>query len=233
MKQAENNDTIVDTSTLTQDDLQDAYEKLAKKYSELKESNDNLNQKLHQEISHKKVLENTLNDVQNELDSINVVNSKELSQLVKKNEEVRIKNQSLIMEKNVLENKIDDLTATINQLNKEVKEVRGLLAVKAIKPRVSDTLAKSLEIENENLRTTINEMKEQAEELTIKYSISANKVEELTERLECVQDNLDSKKVELDEKIELMEHLQEKMHELSTEVTLLRNSAVNDDNSEF
>ncbi|KAL7042898.1 hypothetical protein ACKWTF_001328 [Chironomus riparius] len=231
MKSNKYNDTIVDTSTLTQDDLQDAYEKLAKKYFEFKKINDDLNQKLHQEISHKKSLENTLNDVQNELDSINEVNSKAISQIEKKNEELRNKNQNLIMEKIVLENKVDDLAAKIQQLNEEVKEVRGLLAVKAIKPRVSDTYAKSIELENENLRTTINEMKEKAEEVTIKYSESASKVEELTEKLACVQDNLESKKVELEEKTESLEHLQEKMHEMSSELTLLKNSAGPDDNN--
>ena len=76
-------------------------------------------------------------------------------------------------------------------------------------------------------------MKEQAEEVTMKYSESASKVEELTERLACVQDNLESKKVELEEKIELLEHLQEKMHEMSSELTLLKNSAGPGDNSEL
>ncbi|XP_070492402.1 putative leucine-rich repeat-containing protein DDB_G0290503 [Chironomus tepperi] len=231
MKTNKNNDTIVDISTLAQDDLHDAYEKLAQKYSELKENNDDLNQKLHQEISHNKVLQNTLSDVQNELDSINEVNSKEKIQIERRNEELKNKNQNLTMEKIALENKIDDLGVIIDQLNKELKEVRGLLAVKAIKPRVSDTYAKSLEIENENLRTTINEMKEHAEQLTIKYAESASRIEEFTERLACVQDNLESKKVELEEKNEALEHLQEKVHEMSTELTLLRNSAGPDDNN--
>lgn len=227
----ENNDTIVETSALSHDDLLDAYEKLAQKYSELKDQNDCLNQKLHHEICQKRGLENTLIDIQSELDSINDVNEKHLKRIEKKNEELKSKNQSLIMEKLGLENKIDELTSTIEKLNNDLKEVKGFLAVKAIKPRVSDTYAKSLEIENDQLRTTVNEIKEQLTDITMKYAETMSRAEDLTEKLECVQDNLQSKKAELEEKTETLEHLQEKVHELSTELTLLRSSSCQDDES--
>lgn len=233
MALGDQNDTVVETSTLTHDDLQDAYEKLAEKYVNLKKENDCLNQKLHQEISQRKVIENTLNDVQSELDSINEINDKRFRDLEKKNEELKVTNQSLKDDKTMLEGQIDDLIDALDRIKEELKEAKGLLAVRAIKPRVSNTFARSLEIENENLRATVIELKEQIQQLTEQYSECTSRLEELTESNLCLKDNLETKKFELLEKIEMVDHLNEKVHELSTELTLLKNSDSSDDTSKY
>lgn len=217
-------DTIIEAGLLPHDDLVDAYEKLAQTYRELKENHDKVNQKLHQEISQRKVFENSLNDVQSELDSINEVHAKNLSQIKKQNEELKDKQLQLIMEKMTLENKVYDMDCLITELQNECVELKALVMEKSIKPRYSDTFSRSLELENENLRASKNESDEKLKDLKELYENKCMSIDELNEKVACMKDNLESKKSELEEKTESIEQLQEKMHELSSELALIKSS---------
>jgi chromosome segregation ATPase len=224
------NSSTVDISALTHEDLIDAHEKLACSHRELKTQNEILLQQLHNEKLQKKVFKSSLEDLQGELDSINKIHLQKLIQLEKKSDELKEKNQNLIMEKGLLENKVDDLECTINKLHDDCASLKALLVEKSFKPRISDSFAKSLEIENENLRSTINELKEQLDNVTQKYSENDAKIEDFIDKINCLEDNLESKKLELEERNDTVEHLQEKLHEISSELMLLKNTAI-DENS--
>ncbi|KAG5674482.1 hypothetical protein PVAND_004450 [Polypedilum vanderplanki] len=226
------NTTIIElVQELAHDDLVDAYEKLAQSYRELKINHDILNQKLHQEISQRKVYENSLNDIQSELDSINEVYAEKLSQIERKNEEYKERNQKLSMENLNLENKVDEMSSMIRALENECSELKVAVLEKKIKPRYSDTYSKSLELENSELRKTNNNLHEQILEFTERNEMQLRRIEELTENVDCIRDNFESKKAELDERNETIEQLQEKMHELSSELALLKNTSLIDDNN--
>lgn len=224
-----NNDTIVDTTVLTHDDLLDAYEKLSKNYREVRSENDSLQQKLYQEGFQRKTYENSLNDLQSELDSINEVHAANVQQTEKRCEELKEKNQKVTAENQELENRIDDLSARLEDLNSECSELRVLLSEKSIKPRISDTYSKSLEIENENIRAVNVDLQIKLDDIETKFKESLAKIEDFNEKFACMQDNIDTKKLDLEEKNESIEHLQDKLHEISTELALLKNTSCSDD----
>lgn len=227
------NETIVDTSQLTHDDLLDAYEKLAASYRSTKIELDETSQKLHTEIQNRKVHDNLLNDLQSELDQITSAHLEELKQSEKKLDEIKEKNHQLTMEKESLENKIDDFGVTIKELRLEVESLKGLLSEKTIKPRISDTYSKSLEIENEEFRSRNNDLEIQLQAMKEKFFECQSTIEELQEKIKCMDENIESKKAELEEKNEVIENMQEKMHDLSTELASLRNTSELDDGSEY
>lgn len=226
-----NNDTIVDTTQLTHDDLLEAYEKLSSFYRTVKNELDLTSQKLHSEISQRKVLENLVNDFQSELDQANSNQEENLKQSEKKLEELKEKNLQLAMEKHSLERKIDDFGGTIKDLRHEVEELKGLLSEKTFKPRISDSYSKCLESENEEMRAKNHQNEIQLQELMEKYCECQSMIEDYQEKIKCMDENIESKKIELEDKNEVIEHLQEKMHELSTELATLRNPSVLEDNS--
>jgi chromosome segregation ATPase len=228
-----NDNTIIDVQALALDDTLDAYHKLAAAYEQLKVNHEILNQKLHQEISQRKVYQNSLHDVQSELDSISEVHAAKLSRIERKGEEMKEQNQKLAMENVDLESRIDEMVFKIRTLEGECTELKAAVLEKKIKPRYSDTFSKSLELENEGLRRTNNELHAQVIELTQMIESSRAVIEELRESVSCMKDNFEAKKADVDEKNETIEQLQEKMHELSSELALLKNSADQVDNSKL
>lgn len=226
------NDTIIDTAQLTHEDLIDAYEKLANAYRNTKIELDETTQQLHSQKQHRKVCENSLNDLQSELDQVNSIHEESLSQCDRKIEELKAKNLQLTMEKQSLENKIDETGAMIKDLKLEVENLKELLFEKTIKPRISNTYSKSLEEENEVLRNRNIEFEIQQQALNMKIDEFQSMIKRYEEKIKCMHENIDSKKMELEDKNEVIEHMQEKMHELSTELTTLRNSTIADEGSQ-
>lgn len=51
-----------------------------------------------------------------------------------------------------------------------------------------------------------------------------NVIEELSEKVQCLEDNLESKKMEIEEKNDAMESVQEKIQELTVELAVLRSA---------
>lgn len=226
---ASQNDTIIDTSQLTHDDLLEAYDKLASSYRNAKNELDETSQKLHSQNQQRKVFESLERDLQSELDQIHSVHSRNLEQSEKKIESLKQSNQQLMMEKQGLESKIDDFGLTIKELKLEVEGLKGLLSEKSIKPRISDTYSKSLEIENEDLRNRNNDLEIQLQTLNQKLLECATENEEFRDKIKCMDENVETKKTQLEEKNEVIEHMQDKIHELTTELVTLRNTAVVDD----
>lgn len=227
---ASSNDTIVDTSQLTHDDLLEVYEKLANSYKNTKTELDIATQKFHSEYQQRKIFENSQNDLQSELDQINLVHAQILKESEKKVEELKEKNLQLTMEKSSLESKIDETSLAISNLKTEVEGLKDMLAKeKTIKPRISNTYSQSLEVENDQLRNQRNDLEIQLEDVKEKLCEFTTEIVDYREKIKCLEDNVESKKVELEEKNETIEQLQEKMHEMSTELATLRNASISDD----
>lgn len=225
------NDTVVDTNNLTQDDLVDAYEKLANSYRNIKTELDETTQKLHSQNQQRKVYENSLNDLQSELDQINSINASKLLLSEKKSEELKAKNSELTMQNQLLEDKIDHFGITIKELRSEVESLKGLLTEKTYKPRISNAQSDLLESENEQLRSHNIELQFELKEVKEQLSYCNEKIEQYSEKVECLEENAESRKAELDEKIELIDQMQEKINEMTAELFKFSTSTVLDDGS--
>lgn len=225
------NDTIVDVSNLTQDDLLDAYEKLAKSYRNVKVELDETTQKLHSQNQQRKVNENLISDLQSELDQLNFINASELQQCEKRSEEFKAKNSELIMQNQLLEEKIDNFGILITELRSEVESLKGLLTEKTIKPRISDAHTNLLEIENNQLRSRVNDLEFELKDVKEQLADCNEGIEQYREKVKCLEENGESKKAELDEKIEMIDQMQEKINEMTAELFKFSTSTVLDDDS--
>ena len=137
------------------------------------------------------------------------------------------------MEKELLEDKVNNFDGIISNLNQELDKFRGLLSEKTVKPRVSDTYSKSLEIENDQIRSHNHELEIKLEAANEKICEFEMIIEEHRDKIKCLNENIESKKAELEDKNEVIEHLQEKMHELSSELISLRASSATQDESKY
>lgn len=100
------------------------------------------------------------------------------------------------------------------------------MRIAASKPakRVSDTFSQNLERENEHLQLIVNEMQTNLGESTMLNREKQNIIDELRERVQCLEDNLESKKLEVEEKNDAIETVQEKIQELTLELAMLRSA---------
>ena len=221
------NDSIVNSvENMSQDDLVDLYEKLVKSYRHLKEENEKCKQELHHERLQKKTLISTQNDLQSELDSINYTHQKELQAFTEKSssttEHFRKTNQELLADKIQLETDVDELSKQLQDFKIECNELRAKILSHELSPRVSDSFSRNLEIENENLQSMLLELKLKLTETSALNSQNRSRIEELTEKILCLEDNLESKKIDLEEKDDAIETLQEKIHDMTIELALLK-----------
>lgn len=106
----------------------------------------------------------------------------------------------------------------------ECDELRIKVATHKPTKRISDTFSKNLERENEHLQLTINEMQANLSDASSQTRSLQNVIEELSEKVLCLEDNLESKKIEIEEKNDAMESVQEKIQELTVELAMLRSA---------
>lgn len=222
------NTIVADVETLAQDDLVDIYKKLADSYRSVKEENDKCKQNLHHQTQQSKMLINSQNDLQNELENINSIHKIELEELTKKNaaaiENSKELNQELISDKNQLEQKVVDLNKVVLDFKKQCDELKARVADLKPAPRVSDGFSRKMEFENENLRIEMQELQAKLSELSMMHSEKIAQIDNLSEKISCLEDNLDSRKIEIEEKNDAIEGMQEKFLELTAELASLKSN---------
>ena len=222
-------DTIVpEVECLPQEDLVDLYQKLADSYRTKKYENEEFLQQLHYLSQQSKVLVSSQNDLQQELENINTIHNEEIENLERKNvgivENLREKSNELFNDKVYLESRVDELTSNLDELRKELTDVKLKLVQQKPAARVSDGFSRNLETENEQLQRLLNEATETVQESHSQRSVQASKIEELKEKLLCLEDNLETKKAEIEEKNDAIEGLQEKNNELTVEIAMLKSA---------
>lgn len=221
-----NESVVINAGNLSQDDLLEAYKNFGHSYRQLKEEFEKCKQDLHQNRLQKNMLLSTQNDLQHELDSVSSTHQEELEALIEKHcstvEHLKKKNYELQTDKIQLETDIDELAKQLLDSKADCDELKTKVENHKPATRVSDSFSKSLELENENLQLMLKEMAQKLAEREAQSSEQHLKIEELTEKILCLEDNLDSKKSEIEEKNDAMESLQEKVHEMSVELALLK-----------
>lgn len=233
---ASKNDTIVaGVENLSQDDLVDLYHKLAESYRVLKEGNEECKQEFHQQKIQIKILVSSQNHLQNELESINATHDEELQNIIRKNSSVvdhlKITTNELMADKIQLETKVDELNSKLLVIQLEHDKLKTKSLCQRTHTRVSDSFSRNLELENESLQLMLNEVKAKLDEAESESSRKQSRLEEFNEQILCMEDNLESKKSEIEEKNDATEILQEKIHELTVELAMLKTAP--DDPSEF
>lgn len=222
-------DTIVaDVEKLPQDDLVDLYQKLADSYRNVKSENEERKQEIHQTKQQNKTLVRTQIDLQGELENINAAHQQEIDEFVKRGnaavESLKQKNHEVMSDKVQLESRVDELSSQLGQMQKLCEDLTVKLAEKKPLPRISDGFSRRLELENRELQEMFGELKATHDETTNANLERQRQIEELNEKILCLEDNLDSRKTELEEKNEAMEGLQEKLQELTIELAMLKSA---------
>jgi hypothetical protein len=222
-----NNDTIINNlSTLTHDDLIEAYDKLADKYLQQKTESDEQKQQIYnqsQQIRTLMMSQNDLQEMQNEIDIINENHRFEIEEVTRKHslmvDAMRKTSNELENDKVHLEEKINDLEKRVEESNRVCDGLKLELQRKS-KPRESFSHEYQLKIEH--LQQDLNEMKFSFEESQRAIEKKDFYIQELNEEISCLKENLDSKKIEIEEKDETLDSLHEKIQELTMELSMLR-----------
>lgn len=231
-----NNDTIINNlNTLTQDDLIEAYDKLANKYLQQKSENDEQKQQIYnqsQQIRTLMMSQNDLQEMQSEIDIINEKHKVELEEVTRKYsvtfDGMRKTVNEMENDKVQLEEKINDFVKRLEESNRVCDGLKLELLRKS-KPRESFSHEYQLQIEH--LQQDLSEMKFSFEESQRAIEKKNFYIEELNEEISCLKDNLESKKIEIEERNDTLDSLQEKVHELTMELSMLRSIPEDDSKS--
>ena len=163
------------------------------------------------------------------------VHEKELNHINAKNsstfEDLKTKNQELFRFNLNVECKAEILMKELHLLRLELEQSKTVQV--PIKSRLSEDFSSILQLEQENreLKFCLTELREKLELLTKRNTEYEAKQAEFKENIFCLEDNLESKKQEIEEKNDLIESFQEKYQELSLELALLK--AAPEEGSEY
>jgi chromosome segregation ATPase len=220
------NSVVSDVETFAQDDLVVLYNKLAESYCSVKKDLDDCKQELHHQVLQTKMLTSSQNDLQIELENINSYHKQELEAETKKGTSVidnlKLRIQDLVSDKNLLEQSVHDLNNLVFELKRQCNELRENAVLKPVDQ--SDEFCREHEMENENLRLEIKDLQKKLSDLTMKNSEQCATVESLNEKLVCLEQNLDCRKLEIEEKNEVIDSMQEKVLELSVDLASFKRS---------
>lgn len=219
---------VPNVDTLPKDDVVELYGKLAELYLSVKKDVDQFKQELYNQKSQTKMLTLSQNDLQSELDSINASHKQELDDFAKKSnsaiEALKEKNRELETDKIQLESAMEELSKQLVESQKLSDDLQFELEKRKPTPRYSEETTKFLEAEVEILKQTLFQERSSIIEKNETIKEQRSQLEDLKEKLACLEDNFESKKMELDEKNDTIETLQEKVQEAMMEIAMLKAS---------
>lgn len=227
-------DTIVaDVDQMPQDDVVDLYGKLADQYRNVKAENEGFQQQIYHSSQQLKILTSSQQYLQQELESIQASHNEEIEGITRKHAsvvtELREKNFELESDRNFFENKADELSRRVTELENEARA--AVTVQKPVAPRMSDAFQANLENENKNLQSSLSDLNNQLRTALAQLTSQTSTIEELKEKMLCLEDNLETKKAEIDEKNDAIEVLQETNNEQALELVVLKTAP--DDASEY
>lgn len=208
---------VADVQALPQDDVVVLYYELAECYRNVKKEFEECKQELHHQTQQNKVLTSSQNDLQLEIDSINSNHKQEMGEAIQKHlsekGELKLRIQTLLAEKSQNEESLQDVNNEISELKKLCNELKEKVALKSVDQ--SHGNLRELETENESLRMNLMEIQSKVEELTANNYEKLLLTESLNEKVVCLEQNLECRKLELEEKDEAVEALQQRLLEIS------------------
>lgn len=224
------NSTIISNpSSISASDLIDEYEKISLLYVKLKEQTDKCEQEIYQlkrnlELSGKR--ETYLNQ---ELESIAELHDQELIDVKEKHltetDDLRTRLNNACQTNGTLETELERLKNEMVNVEAE-KATKTTMTCSCNVNLVNESILSSSrleyleKIESEHFNTfrELDEIKQQLMESKLSIAKRDTELENLKDSYECVQENLKSKIVELEEKTQIIDTMQEKIIELSAEL---------------
>lgn len=216
-------DTInPEIETLDQGDVVYEYGRLSESYKNVKSELDAKKQKIHQTSQINSSLQASQGELQYELEQVYNTHKQEIDKINREHsstiEHLRLNISQLSTEKIQLEVFIENLKEKLLESQRKCEELKANQILKL--PRVSDSFATNWELELDNLREI---HKEREESFSREVQQKQYMIDELNENVACLEDNLVTKQLMIEEKNDTIEQMQEKNQELMIEIATLKN----------
>ncbi|KAL9694389.1 hypothetical protein quinque_013674 [Culex quinquefasciatus] len=231
-----NQTIIADVNSLTVDELAEQYQRLAETYKTLKRTYEDELQTSYELRRNYQTAQESVTYMTAELDSIDTVHKVELEKVGERYSQsltaLKETNSELKQQNTAQETTIESLQQQINQLNEKIEELESAGSkADSIAGNVSLSTEKEsfLERENEELKQLVSDQQEKIDTLMLQMVNSESKLENLKEKLACIEDNLSAKKQELEELQTMLESTQEENMRLNADLAAL-NSVPDDAN---
>ncbi|KXJ74844.1 protein Spindly [Aedes albopictus] len=228
---AANQTIIADIQSLTGDELAEQYRRLADAYRTLKRAHEDELQASYELRRNYQTASESVTYMSAELESIDSVHKEELAKLKEKYvltlTGLKDSNADLKQYNSTLEATVDDLQKQTSALKEKIEELEaGSANSESVTGNSTLNSEKEafLERENEELKQAIAEQQEKIDTLMLQLVNSESTVENLKEKIECVEDNLSSKRQELEEIRTLLDSTQEENMRLNGEIAALRSA---------
>ncbi|XP_073822463.1 spindle apparatus coiled-coil protein 1 spindly [Musca autumnalis] len=227
-----------DILNFSRDELLEEFCKLFDRYQDLKESNEADTQKIHelkrsldtataaqaylsQELEQYTSSENNQDD--NELQKA----LSELAELRKRHSKLELSYNTLQQDHNALLEENAALTKTIEELTKRKESEPAVVECKTSEEDLQRI--QMLECENMDLLQKMEDFQEQTVRYTLTIAECEKNIEILRDQINCLEENLQSKKADLDEKVQILESTQEQLAEANAQIAMLSAAPENND----
>ncbi|XP_055837772.1 protein Spindly [Episyrphus balteatus] len=219
---------LMDISSITIEDLQEEYQKLKEKCSQLIALSDQDRQRIHElkrSLDTATAAEAYLSQELEQLSSVQT--SQDDAALQKKQNEIdelKKRQAVLLTENEELHENVAALRADNERLKQEVRELNAASSPVEISyqiPKEYVDLRDKLETENLELLAKLDETHESVVKFTMALAEKEKHIEIFKDQVLCLEENLQSKREEVDEKTHLLESAQEQVVEMNAKIALL------------
>lgn len=218
----------MDVSSISIEELQEEYQKLKEKYSQLCALSDSDRQRIHE-------LKRSLDTataaeayLSQELEQLSSVQTSQDDVLLhkKQNEidELKKRQAVLLTENEDLHEDVAVLRAENEKLKQEIKELKAQVRPVEVTyqiPKEYAELRDKLEAENLELLAKLDETHECVVKFTMALAEKEKHIEIFKDQVICLEENLQSKREEVDEKTHLLESAQEQVVEMNAKIAQL------------
>lgn len=229
-------DEPLDISSISYEDLQEEYAKLKERYAQLVLVNEQDTQRIHELRRNLDTATAAELYLSQELEQLSCVRSTEDDALVQKKQndidELKKRQSALLAENEDLHQDIADLRAENQRLNEKIKELSQASQTTEVSYRIPKEhieLRERLEEENLVLLAKLDETHGTIVKFTMSLAEKEKHIEILKDQVLCLEENLQSKREEVEEKSQLLESAQEQVVEMNSKIAMLTSCPDNDD----
>ncbi|KAM7353157.1 spindle apparatus coiled-coil protein 1 spindly [Cochliomyia hominivorax] len=227
-----------DIINFTRDELLEEYCKLFDRFQDLRESNEADTQKIHElkrsldtataaQAYLSQELEQYTNSDSNEVENELHKTQAELMETKKKYNKLEISFNTLQQDYNNLLEENAKITENLEESLKRKEQEPKVLDTQV----VDEYLVRIQVLENENmdLLQKIEDFEERSVRYTLTIAECEKNVEILRDQIMCLEENLQSKRVDLEEKLQILESTQEQLAEANAKIAMLSSAPDNND----
>ncbi|XP_075153588.1 spindle apparatus coiled-coil protein 1 spindly [Haematobia irritans] len=227
-----------DIMNFTRDELMDEFCKLFDRYQDLRESNEADTQKIHELKRNLETAIAAQSYLSQELEQYtNVENNKddnelqkaltELTELKKRYGKLEESYNSLQQDHNALLEENANLAQNLEEVSRRKENIS--LDVSSKTSEEDMQRIQMLESENTDLLEKMEDFQEQMIRYTLTIAECEKNIEILKDQIVCLEENLQSKKVDLEEKVQILESTQEQLAEANAQIAMLSAAPDNND----